>query len=202
MHQIAALIFPGFELLDLFGPMQMFGLLPEHYSIKFVAQRTGPVPSNQGPKTIADHSIDDDQTYDILFVPGGMGTRREIDNPAMLDWIKQTSIDASLTLSVCTGSALLAKTGVLDGRKATTNKAAFAWVTEQGPNVEWQEQARWVEDGPCFTSSGVSAGMDMTLAVIARMQRIELAEKVAMWCEYDWHRDPDWDPFAEIHGLI
>lgn len=202
IHRIAALVFPGFELLDLFGPMQMFGLLPDRYSIHIVSDRPGPIASNQGPQTVAETTTQDRQSFDLLFVPGGMGTRREIDNLALIDWIRQTSESATYTLSVCTGSALLARAGILDGKKATTNKAAFGWVADQGPNVVWQKQARWVEDGSCFTSSGVSAGMDMTLATIARMHGTELAEKVATWCEYDWHRDPDWDPFAKIHGLV
>ena len=69
-------------------------------------------------------------------------------------------------------------------------------------NVNWERQARWVEDGRYFTSSGVSAGMDMSLGAISKMHGIERAEEVAKWCEYEWHRDANWDPFAKIHGLI
>ena len=99
-------------------------------------------------------------------------------------------------------SALLAKAGLLDGLQATTNKAAFDWVAGQGPNVKWVKKARWVRDGAYFTSSGVSAGMDMSLAAIAHLLGKETAEQVAIWAEYDWHQDPDWDPFAAIHGLV
>ena len=81
-------------------------------------------------------------------------------------------------------------------------RAAFSWVIEQGPKVEWVRQARWVEDGPFITSSGVSAGIDMTLGAIASMHDVETAEKVANWSEYCWHQDSNWDPFAEIHGLV
>ena len=103
---------------------------------------------------------------------------------------------------MCTGSALLAKAGVLDGRKATTNKAAYAWATSQGPNVAWLAQARWVEDGKFMTSSGVSAGTDMGLAIVARLFGAEKAEQVAVVAEYEWHNDPSWDPFAKVHGLV
>lgn len=202
MRRIAALIFPGFELLDVFGPMEMFGLLKQEYQLELVAENVGPVISNQGLAACADTSIYSDISYDILFVPGGAGTRNLVNNSRLLGWIANTSESAEFTLSVCTGSALLAKAGVLDGRQATTNKAAFAWVAEQGPKVEWIRQARWVEDGAFISSSGVSAGMDMALGAISRMHGVETAEDVAMWAEYSWHRDKSWDPFAKIHGLV
>lgn len=202
MRNIGALIFPGFELLDVFGPMQMFGLLNKKFQLSFVAEHTGAVESNQKLSAHATRTIDEKAQYDILFVPGGLGTRREVGNPKLLNWIENTSRNAEFTLSVCTGSALLAKAGLLDGRRATTNKAAFSWVADQGPEVDWVRQARWVEDGPFFTSSGVSAGMDMTLGAICRLHGQTVAEDVAKWCEYSWHQDSEWDPFAKIHGLV
>ena len=109
---------------------------------------------------------------------------------------------AVYTLSVCTGSGLLAHAGVLDGNRATTNKAAIHWVADQSPQVTWVPQARWVEDGTIFTSSGVSAGMEMALGAITRMHGRAAAEEAAKWAEYTWHDDADHDPFAAIHGLI
>ncbi len=202
MREIAALIFPGFELLDVFGPMQMFGLLDEEFSLHLVAEQAGPVISNQGLSACATRACGAYRDADILFDPGGAGTRREVGNVKLLDWIAGMAGRTEFTLSVCTGSALLAKAGVLDGVRATTNKAAFAWAVQQGPEVRWQRRARWVEDGAFFTSSGVSAGMDMALGAIAAMHGTGSAEKVAMWCEYSWHRDRHTDPFAAIHGLI
>jgi transcriptional regulator GlxA family with amidase domain len=202
MRTIGALIFPGFELLDLFGPMQMFGLLQKQFSIDLIAEQIGPVVSNQGISAHAEKTIHNSSDYDIIFVPGGVGTRREVNNPRLLEWIVKSSKCAEFTISVCTGSALLAKSGVLDNRKATTNKMAFSWVEEHGPNVNWIRQARWVHDGSFITSSGVSAGMDMTLSAIEIMHDKETAEKVAGWCEYDWHQDSNWDPFAKLNGLV
>ncbi|MFA3918175.1 DJ-1/PfpI family protein [Ruegeria hyattellae] len=202
MRRIGALIFPGFELLDLFGPMEMFGLLDDKFKLCLVAETPSKVTSNQRLAAYAEHGIEEGDAYDILFVPGGAGTRREVDNPTLTQWIAQVSAQAEYTLSVCTGSALLARAGVLNGRKATTNKAAFSWVAEQGPKVMWQRQARWVEDGPFITSSGVSAGMDMTLGAIALMHGQETACDVARWCEYTWHEDKAHDPFAQLHGLV
>jgi transcriptional regulator GlxA family with amidase domain len=101
-----------------------------------------------------------------------------------------------VTTTVCTGSALLARTGLLDDRPATSNKIAWDWVVAQGPRVRWQRRARWVDDGNVLTSSGVSAGIDMALALIARLNGRDLALTAARNMEYVWHEDPGDDPFA------
>jgi transcriptional regulator GlxA family with amidase domain len=100
-------------------------------------------------------------------------------------------------MSVCSGSAILAQAGLLDGRHATSNKQFFSLLTSQHKTVTWVQQARWVEDGDIVTSSGVSAGIDMALAVIARLYGRERAEMIAALTEYDWHQDPTWDPFVK-----
>ena len=138
----------------------------------------------------------------IVMVAGGDGTRSAIRNEALVAWIDRAAKRSRRVTSVCTGAFLLAQAGLLDGRRATTNKRAFEWATFHGPNVDWVKQARWVEDGKYFTSSGVSAGMDMALTVIAQQFGWEAAERTAISAEYDWHRDADYDPFAEIHGLV
>ena len=97
---------------------------------------------------------------------------------------------------------MLAAAGLLEGRRATSNKKSFAWASAQGGNVDWVAEARWVEDGNIFTASGVAAGIDMSLALIARLVDTPTAEKVAEYTEYDWHRDASWDPFAKLAGLI
>ena len=202
VRSIAVVLFHEFELLDVFGPLEMFGMLPEKFDICMVAEGVGEVASRQGPKSIAEHCFSEQRQYDILLVPGGKGTRKEVDNQRLLDWIGDQSTAAEYVTSVCTGSALLARAGVLDGVRATTNKRAFAWATSQSDKVIWEKQARWVEDGKFFTSSGVSAGMDMSLALIAGLLGEDAAEQVAMSTEYEWHRDASWDPFAKIHGLV
>jgi transcriptional regulator GlxA family with amidase domain len=200
-QSIGVVLFDQFELLDVFGPLEMFGLLPQHFQISLVAESGDRVASAQGPRSLLDYRFDNSPDFDILLVPGGRGTRREVDNPVLQDWLRQQSASARYITSVCTGSALLARTGLLDGRRATTNKAAFEWVASQGTNVAWQTRARWVADDRFFTSSGVSAGMDMALALIAQILDDVTAEQVATWAEYEWQRDPGRDPFAEIYGL-
>ena len=137
-----------------------------------------------------------------MLIPGGKGTRSGVETGPLIDWIRERAELAELVMTVCTGTSLLARTGLLDGRRATTNKLAFDWVMSQGPNVSWVKQARWVVDGKFVTSSGVSAGMDMALDVISRLHDEETARFVADVTEYEWHRDADWDPFAGRAGLV
>jgi putative intracellular protease/amidase len=195
MKTIGVLLFPEFELLDVFGPLEMFGMIDD-FAIRLVAERGREVASTQGPRSVIDDLIADDRAYDILLVPGGRGTRREVANADLLAWLTRKAQAAGHVASVCTGSALLARAGLLDGRKATSNKLAFDWVRSQGPAVDWQHRARWVEDGKFFTSSGVSAGIDMSLALIARVCGDAQARQAAHWAEYDWRNDADHDPFA------
>lgn len=194
---LGVVLFPVFELLDVFGPLEMFGNLRDQLNIIMIAEQPGPVESAQGPKAHADIGFPDCPKLDLLLVPGGMGTRQQVENPAMLEFLRTRAKEAELVMSVCTGSGLLAKAGVLDGKRATSNKKSFAWASSRSNRVEWVKKARWVEDGDRVTSSGVSAGMDMALAVIARLFGRETAERLALYTEYDWHRDPAWDPFAD-----
>jgi transcriptional regulator GlxA family with amidase domain len=199
---VGVVLFPGFELLDVFGPLEAFGNLPGMFRVVLVAEQAGPVASAQGPRAVADHGFVDCPHLDVVLVPGGIGTRDEAENPTLLGWLGRRAAEAEVVTSVCTGAALLARAGVLDGKRATTNKAFFQWVADQGPKVTWVRAARWVEDGKFATSSGVSAGIDMALAVIARLVGREVSENVARAMEYEWHTDATWDPFAMAWGLV
>ena len=198
---LGVVLFEGFELLDVFGPLEMFGLAADHFEIRLISESGGVVASRQGPKSICDDSFQSAPAIDVLLVPGGIGTRREVNNPVLLNWLKKRSQHAELVASVCTGSALLAKAGVLDGLRATSNKLAFVWAASQSEKVQWQQQARWVEDGKVFTSSGISAGIDMALAVIAKLVSQQAAEDAANFAEYTWQRDANCDPFASVAGV-
>jgi transcriptional regulator GlxA family with amidase domain len=200
--RLGVVLFPEFELLDVFGPVEMFGNLKGMVDTVMVAEKAGAVVSAQSVSVVADHGFGDCPKLDFLLVPGGIGTRAEIDNAAMLDFLKRRTAEAEVAMTVCTGTALFAKAGVLDGRRATTNKMAFQWVADQGPKVEWVKQARWVEDGKFATSSGVSAGIDMALAVIEKLYGKEMSRALEVGTEYDRHTDASWDPFAKIHGLV
>ncbi len=206
---VGALLYPGFEMLDMFGPLEMFSILGQDaVSIAMVAEKQGSVSAavgadiGVGPQVVAEYDFTNAPQIDVLLVPGGFGTFPELENESILEFIREHSASAQVVASVCTGSALLAKAGVLDGHRATSNKQFFALAVAQSDNVEWIERARWVEDGKFFTSSGVSAGMDMSLAVIQKIFGDEAAETVAKGTEYTWHKDADDDPFvSELNAL-
>lgn len=200
-RRVGVVLFDRFELLDVFGPLELFGVLRDHFEIDLIGPETGPVRSAQGPQVLAEHAYLDAPSPDIVLVPGGIGTRALVDDLSFLRWLEGWSGPAEVLTSVCTGSGVLAAAGLLDGFRATSNKRAFAWAVAQGPNVEWVAKARWVEDRNRWTSAGVAAGMDMTLGLIARLHSGDLAASVAERVEYDWHRDPGWDPFAAQHGM-
>ncbi|MDQ2846599.1 MAG: DJ-1/PfpI family protein [Actinomycetota bacterium] len=199
--RVAAVVFDGFELLDLFGPLELLGQLPDHFDLRLVGPSLDPVRSGQGPRCTPDRTLEDVGGCDILLVPGGPGTRDLVHDRTFLNRLKALGESASLVTSVCTGSALLAAAGLLDGYRATSNKAAFGWATSQGPHVQWVSTARWVHDRDRWTSSGVAAGMDMTLALIAELQGSDTAQRIADMTELEWHTDANWDPFAALHGL-
>jgi transcriptional regulator GlxA family with amidase domain len=194
---LGVILYNQFELLDVYGPLEMFGSIGPELRIVTVAQDAGNVASTQGPKTVAEYGFENSPPLDLILLPGGMGTLPELNNEVMLTFLRQRSAQARVTMSVCSGSAILAKAGLLDGRRATSNKQFFVLATSQSDKVQWIEQARWVEDGNFVTSSGVSAGIDMALAVIARLYGQERAELIAAGTEYDWHQDPNWDPFVK-----
>jgi putative intracellular protease/amidase len=202
VRKLGALVFPGFETLDLFGPLQIFGSAHHHFDIVTVAHAAGPLRSAQGQRVMADVGFDDCPELDLLLVPGGQGTRPLVDDADHMTWIGARAARCELTMSVCTGAGLLARAGALDGLRATTNKLAFEWVVAQGPGVDWIPEARWVDSGSVVTAAGVSAGIDMALAVVARLVDVKTARLLAQMAEYDWHEDPSWDPFARLAGLV
>ncbi len=194
--EIAILMFDDYETLDVFGPAEIFGRLTDLYQLKFYSVDGGIVSNRHGVPILTQKLAD--LTYDpfILFIPGGLGTRKEVENSELIDKVKQLSHQSEYVLTVCTGSAILAKTGALDGRTATSNKRAFSWVTSQGDEVEWDEKARWCIDGKFYTSSGVSAGMDMALGFLADRHGADFARKVAKEIEYNWIENKDYDNFV------
>lgn len=202
-RHLGAVLYPGFEMLDYFGPLELFSVMgSDVIKIHTVAEEAGPVAAAigsegpVGPRVLADFGFEDAPTFDMLLVPGGAGTLTELENETLLQFLHERCAEAELVASVCTGSALLAKAGVLNGRRATSNKQVFALATMQSDKVEWVEAARWVEDGKFFTSSGVSAGMDMALEIIRKLWGEDSARSTASYTEYTWHRDAGKDPFA------
>ena len=198
IRTLGAILYEDFEPLDLYGPVEMFGLLAPELRIVTVSDEPGAVASFPGVKTVADFGFDACPPLNLILLPGGVGSPKQLDNDALLDFLRERAQSAEVTMSVCTGSAILAKAGVLNGRRATSNKQLFKHATDQSDEVDWVMEARWVEDGPYVTSSGISAGTDLALSVIARLYGRERAEAIAAMAEYTWQSDPNQDPFHKF----
>lgn len=201
MTSFNVVLFDGFETLDVFGPVEVFGKLPKRYAIHYFSSQGGIVAGGQNVKidTLSLSKLCDD---DVLLIPGGMGTRTLINDESFIQKLKILAERAEYVLSVCTGAALLAKTGLLDGRTATTNKMAWGFVTSHGQNVAWDKSARWAKDGKYYTSAGVSAGIDMAFGFIADIHGIETARDITKYLEYAWDEndtDDDFSYLAEVN---
>lgn len=202
MKTLAALVFPGFETLDYFGPIEMLGGYGTETEIITIAKTTDPVPSVHGQRIVIDKALAEKDDYDLLLIPGGDTALVAGEDAEMLDWLRRASANAERVMTVCTGSILLGMSGVLDGRRATTNKMDFTNTVHLAPKVDWVKEARWVRDDKFYTSSGVSAGIDMALAAMADLFGMEMAERLALGSEYEWHKDASRDPFAKLAGLV
>jgi len=193
---VGILLFENFETLDVFGPVEILGRLKDFYTITFYSLYGGLIKNSHNVSILTEKLEKADNRVDIFLIPGGFGRRKEVDNTMLIDRIKQIADLSRFVLTVCTGSALLAKTGLLDNRKATSNKRAFDWVATNGEKVNWLEKSRWTVDGKYYTSSGVSAGMDMTLGFLSDMHGVDFAKQVAIQIEYNWIDDKDDDNFS------
>jgi putative intracellular protease/amidase len=194
---VAVLLFDDFETLDVFGPVEIFGRLKDHYQISFYSESGGLVKNNHGVAIQSEKITDLKSDVGVFLIPGGWGTRKEVHNAFLIQKIKEISESCKFVHTVCTGTALLAKTGLLYGKRATSNKRAFDWVVTQGEKVNWIRKARWTKDGKYYTSAGVSAGMDMTLGFLRDIHGIEFARKIAIEIEYNWIEDMEEDNFYQ-----
>jgi transcriptional regulator GlxA family with amidase domain len=198
MRDIVTVLYPGFETLDVFGPIEVFGRLPEHFNPLFCSLDGGIITSTQKVPVMTTPLAEMRSTRYILFIPGGIGARECINDDRFISSLRTLADHADFIITVCTGSILLSRTGVLDGKRATSNKMAFAW-TRTSPNVNWVKKARWVNDGTIYTSSGVSAGTDMALGFIADQLGYPVAKQVGREIEYEWNEDSGHDPFADLY---
>lgn len=197
MTDFNVILFDGFETLDAFGPVEVIGRLPEDYSLKYFSLNGGVVKSSQHIK-VSTLPFSEINSAGILLIPGGMGTRDLVNDINFIEQIKALAEKSQWVLTVCTGSVLLAKTGLLNGLKATSNKQAFVWAMQNAAKVNWVKQARWVNDGKFYTSSGVSAGIDMALGFVSDVHGIEASKTITRDIEYIWNSDKDNDPFAVL----
>ena len=199
IYRIDILLFDKCETLDVFGPVEIFGRLSDTFKLNFISANGGIVKSSQNVRVDTNLYENKNNIEKILFVPGGSGTREKVNDINFTEFIRNMANESKYILSVCTGSALLAKAGILNGKRATSNKRAFKWVVEQGEDVHWVKEARWVNDDEIYTSSGVSAGIDMALGFIGDLFGKEKALDISKQIEYIWNENNEYDPFAKMY---
>lgn len=190
-RNVAILIFENVEILDFTGPYEVFITASNRgkdFNVYTVAEKQQPIITLGNLSINPAFSFENCPTPAIVIIPGGWGTRKEMKNESILNWIKQVSIDAELVLSVCTGALILAKTNLIDGLKLTTNRLAFNELKEVAPKSSELLDARYVDNGKFIFSAGVSAGIDMSLYVVERLLGKERAIQTATLMEYDWKR--------------
>lgn len=193
IRNVGILIFPDVELLDFAGPYEAFtaanfgGSGEQHFEVFTVAEQPGELRVRAGLRVVPDYTIDDAPNIDVLVVPGGQGTRREVNNPRLVGWIADVTAKAELTTSVCTGAFLLAEAGVLaEHAVATTHWASIDRLRDTYPSLDVRQGVRFVDDGAVVSSAGVSAGIDMSLHVIERLCGRDIAAGSARLMEYEY----------------
>jgi transcriptional regulator GlxA family with amidase domain len=194
--RVGIVVFEDIEVLDFCGPFEVFAVTrldeakrreePSPFEVWLVAEKNAPVVTSGGMKVIPDHTFASCPRLDILVVPGGWGTRRELNNPAMLDWLRLRAPEVETLTSVCTGAMLLGTAGLLDGHRATTHWRSLDWMRESFPAVTVEYNQHVVEDGPILTSAGIAAGIDLALKVVARNCGEAVARATARHMEYPY----------------
>ena len=193
-RNVAILIFPEVEVLDFTGPFEVFAVTDglaggAFFNVFTVAESPGSVRARHGLKIVPDHTLESAPPPQVLVIPGGAGTRPLLRKPSLLEWIRQRHRHAEHTVSVCTGSLLLAQAGLLANLRATTHCESFAELAALAPNTGIDETSRFVDNGQILTSAGISAGIDVALHLVARLHGDAVAEKTARYMEYHWRND-------------
>ena len=191
MTTYGLLLFPGTEELDFVGPWEVFTgssmVLEtsgrEGDTVVSIAEKPGPIRCAKGLEIVAQYEFSDHPDLDVLLVPGGQGTRREVDNPVLIDWVQRVAADCDWVTSVCTGSLLLHEAGPGRGARLATHWAFEDEFEARGAKVV--RDARWVRDGKVVSSQGVSAGMDMALWLVGQIVSPQHARAVQRYIQYD-----------------
>jgi transcriptional regulator GlxA family with amidase domain len=187
-QRIGIVLFDGAEELDFVGPWEVFKMaatLREGVEVETLAFSEAPIRCAKGMRVLADARIDAVSELALLLVPGGIGTRREVENPAMIDWLRKVAPSCSFVTSVCTGSLLLCEAGLARGRRVTTHWSFVPTLRQRYADTQVLENVRYVRDGNLVTAAGVSAGIDMALWLCGQLWGVESARRTQRLIEYD-----------------
>ena len=185
--RVGIVLFPDAEELDWAGPYEVFTMaaIGREVEVVTIAEREGPVRCAKGLRVLPDRTFETAPPLDVVLVPGGKGSRVEMNNPAMLDWLAKAAEPCRFVTSVCTGAIVLCKAGLADGCEVTTHWAYIDTLRELAPTVKVRERVRYVRDGRIVTSAGVSAGIDMSLWLVGELFGVEHARQTRRLMEYD-----------------
>jgi transcriptional regulator GlxA family with amidase domain len=191
IRTLAILIFDDVEVLDFCGPFEVFSVANRFasapaFNVLTVAEKSKAVITRGGMSVNPHSSIADLPRPEMFLIPGGQGTRSQMHNLALIDWIKNASETAEMILSVCTGALLLGKAGLLDGLETTTHHSAFDLLRQTAPKATCRTDQRYVDNGRVICSAGIAAGIDMSLYVVERLLGQEVAAQTARQMEYPW----------------
>lgn len=184
---IGILLFDDVEELDFAGPYEVFGALRTatgRGKLVTIAEKEGPVRCAKGLRVLPDHSFADAPALDVVLVPGGQGTRREVSNEVLIEWLRKVGADCEWVTSVCTGALLLYEAGFARGKRVTTHWAFVEELRARG-DITVLDGPRYVRDGNLVTSAGVSAGLDMALWLLGQLHSPEVARRVQRGIQYD-----------------
>lgn len=194
IRNVVILIFADVEVLDFCGPFEVFSVTGRQrsqtpFKVYTVAEKAGPILTRNQLSVNPHHTLRDCPTPDILVVPGGWGTRQQMNNLPLTSWIKETAANAELVLSVCTGALLLAKAGLLENLTATTHHGALDLLRQTAPRTTVVADRRFVDNGKIILSAGIAAGIDMSLYVVAKLLGTDEAIATAKHMEYEWRHE-------------
>ena len=190
-RRVAVLLFDEVEVMDFAGPFEVFAVTGQRggtglFEVFTVAREKRPVLARNRLSINPDHDFGDCPPADILVVPGGYGTRREMHDAPTLAFVRTHAETAERVLSVCTGALILGRAGLIDGLKATTHRGALDELRTHAPATEVLPEARVVDNGRIVLSAGISAGIDAALHLVADLHGVEQAAETAAYMEYDW----------------
>lgn len=185
---IGIVLFKDFEDLDAIGPKEALTMMAKgsggEWQVVLVSEDGEPVESFLGTRYIVDHSYDNCPSLDVILIPGGIGTRAEMENPKHIGFVQKHGANAEYVTSVCTGALVLHKAGFLNGKRATTHWSALDLLRGLGGDVTVVDNERWVHEGNVITAAGVSAGIDMSLYLISLLRGPQAAKNVQHMMEY------------------
>jgi transcriptional regulator GlxA family with amidase domain len=192
MNNVGIFLFNNIELLDFAGPYEVFSVTAElneykHFKVFTISSDGATIKSVNGLRVVPDFDFNNHPSIDIFVIPGGVGTRAEINKIEVLSWVSKTYESSKITMSVCSGAIIPAKLGLLDGLEATTHHEVMEYLKEIAPDAMINQDRRFIDNGKIMTAGGISAGIDLALHIVKKLHGEDTFNKTVRYMEYgDW----------------